>query len=60
MLQFVGLLLRSFTMSISAYAEYNKTFKELASLTDRELHDIGLSRGMIHSCAVDASNKFRA
>jgi len=60
MLQFVGLLLRSFTMAISAYAEYNKTFKELAALTDRELNDIGLSRGMIHSCAVDASQKYRA
>ena len=60
MLQFVGSLLKELHMSVLAYAEYRKTFKELVSLSDRELNDIGLSRGMIHACALDASDKFRA
>lgn len=60
MAQFVGSLLKKFHMSMLAYAEYRKTLKELISLSDRELSDIGLSRGMIHACALDASSKFRA
>ena len=30
------------------------TIKELSALTDKELNDIGLSRGMIRSVAMDA------
>lgn len=60
MVRFVASMLKSLRNSMLAYAEYRKTFRELISLTDRELSDIGLSRGMIHSCALDASEKFRA
>lgn len=31
-----------------------QTIKELSELTDKELHDIGISRGMIHSIAHEA------
>ena len=32
----------------------NETIKELSQLTDKELADIGLSRGMIRSVAMEA------
>ena len=36
------------------YKEYRQTYSELHKLTDRELADIGIDRGMIHSIAMDA------
>lgn len=36
------------------YRVYKHTHKELSSLTDRELNDIGINRGMIKSIAMEA------
>lgn len=36
---------------------YRQTFNELSKLSDRELLDIGISRGDIHWIAMDAFNK---
>lgn len=36
------------------YRVYKQTYKELSSLTDRELNDIGINRGMIKSVAMEA------
>lgn len=33
---------------------YNKTFEDLNKLSDRELKDIGVSRGNIHSIALES------
>lgn len=33
---------------------YNKTFEDLNRLSDRELKDIGISRGEIHSVALES------
>ena len=37
-------------------AAYMSTFKELSSMTDRELADIGLTRQMIRETARDAAD----
>lgn len=34
-------------------AQYKNTVRELSQLTDYELRDIGISRGMIHSVAME-------
>ena len=39
------------TAKVSAYLEYRRTFDVLAGLTDRELDDIGISRGDIPAVA---------
>ena len=36
------------------YRSYRQTYDELMALTDKELNDIGISRGMIHSIALEA------
>ena len=36
---------------------YRETYNELASLTDRELNDIGLSRSQIKRVALEAAQK---
>ena len=36
------------------YRSYRQTYDQLMSLSDKELNDIGLSRGMIHSVALEA------
>lgn len=36
---------------------YRSTYNELSKLTDRELLDIGITRGDIHWIAMDAFNK---
>ena len=33
---------------------YRKTYDELSRLSDKELRDIGISRGMIHSIALES------
>ena len=35
------------------YRKYNETLEELSSLSDKELNDIGLHRGMIRSVAME-------
>lgn len=35
------------------YKVYRSTVKELSRLTDKELDDIGINRGMIHSVAME-------
>lgn len=37
---------------------YRRTFNELSQLTDRELTDIGMSRGMIHDIAKSEADRF--
>jgi uncharacterized protein YjiS (DUF1127 family) len=37
---------------------YRRTFNELSQLTDRELADIGLARGMIHDIAKSEAERF--
>ena len=39
--------------SYDKYLHYKKTVEELSALTDKELNDIGISRGMIHSVAME-------
>ena len=55
-----GLGLGSFTARLKSlhkdwekYRAYRTTVKELSQLTDHELRDIGISRGMIHSVAME-------
>ena len=35
------------------YQNYRDTVKELSALSDKELQDIGMNRGMIHSVAME-------
>lgn len=44
-------LVKAAAAKISAYAEYRRTFDVLAGMTDRELDDIGISRGDIRAVA---------
>lgn len=39
------------------YGVYVRTLSELSSLTDRELTDLGLSRGMLPSVAREAADQ---
>lgn len=41
-------------------AKAKATIKELSALTDKELNDIGISRGMIHSVAHGIKDEFRS
>ena len=36
------------------YRSYRETYDQLNKLSDRELKDLGISRGMIHSIALEA------
>jgi len=49
--------MRIANVELVKYNTYKKTFNELNMLTDKELHDIGLTRCMIHSVAVDFTQK---
>lgn len=42
--------------SLAHRAKVNSTIKELSKLSDRELNDIGISRGEIYSIALEAHN----
>ena len=55
-LDFSGLLdwFRSVKRKMEHASRVRRTIKELSALTDKELNDIGLSRGMIRSVAMDA------
>ena len=37
--------------------EYHDTYKTLSRMSDRELHDIGITRGMIHEVALGEYQK---
>lgn len=39
--------------SLKRRAQYRSTVDELSKLTDKELNDIGINRGMIHSIAME-------
>ena len=39
--------------SLKRHAQYRSTVDELSKLTDKELNDIGINRGMIHSIAME-------
>lgn len=39
--------------SLQRHANYRSTVNELSKLTDKELNDIGLNRGMIHSVSME-------
>ena len=39
--------------AMDKYNRYRKTYRELASLSDRDLADIGINRGMIEQIAFD-------
>jgi len=43
--------LKGIANAMARSATANKTIKELSSLTDKELNDIGISRGEIYSLA---------
>lgn len=47
----VGSLVKSAVRKLTAYIEYRRTFDVLAGMTDRELEDIGISRGDIPAVA---------
>jgi uncharacterized protein YjiS (DUF1127 family) len=40
---------------LARYRRFRRTFAELNELTDRELSDLGLTRGMIRALARDAA-----
>lgn len=39
------------TSAIKRHSQYRRTVNELARLTDRELHDLGIGRGQIPAIA---------
>jgi uncharacterized protein YjiS (DUF1127 family) len=45
---------RDLKSMIIRHKAYKQTYRELSGLTDRELNDIGLNRGMIKSIAMEA------
>ncbi|WP_340119017.1 RSP_7527 family protein [Pelagibius sp. 7325] len=47
----VASLVKSAAAKLTAYIEYRRTFDVLAGMTDRELEDIGISRGDIPAVA---------
>lgn len=47
----VATLVKSAAAKLTAYIEYRRTFDVLAGMTDRELEDIGISRGDIPAVA---------
>lgn len=51
----VGQRLKAFS---ARNAAYNRTFNELGRLSDRELSDIGIARGMIHDIAQEEADRF--
>ena len=50
-----GTLFAGVKASMARRAIFNQTVRELKSLTDRELTDLGISRSMITSIATEAA-----
>ena len=46
--------LRRVQAELRKYKSYRDTYDQLMQLNDKELSDIGISRGMIHSIAMEA------
>jgi len=46
--------MRRAMFELRKYRSYRETYDELSRLSDAELRDIGISRGMIHSVALEA------
>ncbi len=51
-------LLAAMKSAYTRQSAYRRTFRELSSLTDRELSDIGVSRCMIDSIAQAEADRF--
>lgn len=45
--------IRKVTRWLERRARIKQTVRELSSLTDRDLHDIGIHRSMIYDVAID-------
>lgn len=45
---------KSLKARYTRYQSYRATVNELSALSDKELQDIGMNRGMIHSVAMEA------
>lgn len=45
--------IKSIAHSYERWTRYRKTVSELSKLTDKELSDIGIHRGVIHSIAME-------
>lgn len=50
---FLSSPLSKFFRKYDTWTKYRHTVNELSSLSDKELRDIGISRGMIHSIAME-------
>ena len=48
----VGQTVRAIIEGVKTYRRYGETYRELLALDDRQLQDIGISRGMIRTVAV--------
>ena len=46
---------RSLAQRVATYRIYRKTVNELSALSTRELNDLGISRSMIKSTALEAA-----
>jgi|TARA_R110000868_G_scaffold149866_2_gene372684 hypothetical protein len=46
-------MLKKFFKFLTTVSVYNRTFRELSSLSDKELNDIGLHRGDIPRVAIE-------
>lgn len=55
-LSFVTDFFKNIANYIERRREYKRTFNELHALTDRELNDIGINRGMIRSIVEEMYN----
>ena len=44
---------KNYRQKLAQKRAYRTTLKELSQLSDRELWDIGINRGMIHSVAME-------
>jgi uncharacterized protein YjiS (DUF1127 family) len=45
--------IKNMAKKMERYGRYRTTMRELSSLTDRDLADIGINRGMIHQVALE-------
>ena len=53
---FISTAYKNFSNHWAHRRQVNTTIKELSSLSDRELNDMGISRGMIRSIAESVAN----
>jgi uncharacterized protein YjiS (DUF1127 family) len=48
-------MISAFINWLNKKAIYRRTFRDLSIMTDRELYDLGFTRGDIHSIAYEAT-----